>query len=142
MTGPIQMDRQPSTALPGTRVAHVMQAIRDRIAQRSLTPGARLPSIRGFAEAQGVSRSTVVDAYARLVADGTIGSRRGSGFFVSGPLPPLTLAEIGPRLDRAIDPLWVSRQSLEAGEKMLKPGCGWLPSSWMPQDALLKAMRA
>jgi DNA-binding transcriptional MocR family regulator len=136
------MDRQPSAASPGTRVAHVMQAIRDRIAARSLKPGARLPSIRGFAEAQGVSKSTVVDAYDRLVADGTIGSRRGSGFFVSGPLPPLALAEIGPRLDRAIDPLWVSRQSLEAGEKMLKPGCGWLPSSWMPQEALLKAMRA
>ncbi|MGE0240134.1 MAG: PLP-dependent aminotransferase family protein, partial [Parvibaculaceae bacterium] len=78
----------------------------------------------------------------RLVADGTLASRRGSGFFVSGPVPPLTLAEIGPKLDRAIDPLWVSRQSLEAGERMLKPGCGWLPASWLPQEALLRAMRA
>ena len=91
---------------------------------------------------QGVSKSTVVDAYDRLVADGTIASRRGSGFFVAGPMPPLTLAEIGPKLDRAIDPLWVSRQSLEAGDRMLKPGCGWLPASWMPQEALLKAMRS
>jgi hypothetical protein len=54
----------------------------------------------------------------------------------------LALAEIEPKLDRAIDPLWVSRQSLEAGEKMLKPGCGWLPSSWMPHDALRRALRA
>jgi DNA-binding transcriptional MocR family regulator len=136
------MDHPPPIAVPRTRVAQVMQGIRDRIAARNLKPGARLPSIRRLAEAQGVSKSTVVDAYDRLVADGTIGSRRGSGFFVSGPLPPLTLAEIGPRLDRAIDPLWVSRQSLEAGEKMLKPGCGWLPSSWMPQETLVKAMRA
>jgi DNA-binding transcriptional MocR family regulator len=136
------MDHHPSTAGSGTRVEQVMQAIRDRIAARFLKPGAKVPSIRSFAEAQGVSKSTVVNAYDRLVADGTIASRRGSGFFVSGPLPPLTLAEIGPKLDRAIDPLWVSRQSLEAGEKMLKPGCGWLPSSWMPQEALLKAMRA
>lgn len=136
------MDHHPSAAVPLTRVEQVMQAIRDRIAARILKPGARLPSIRGFAMAQGVSKSTVVEAYDRLVADGTIGSRRGAGFFVSGHLPPLALAEIGPKLDRAIDPLWVSRQSLEAGDKVLKPGCGWLPSSWMPQDALRRAMRA
>ncbi|WP_119270333.1 PLP-dependent aminotransferase family protein [Taklimakanibacter deserti] len=136
------MDHHPSAAAPPTRVEQVIQAIRDRIAARILKPGARLPSIRGFAAAQGVSKSTVVEAYDRLVADGTIGSRRGSGFFVAGPLPPLTLAEIGPKLDRAIDPLWVSRQSLEAGDRMLKPGCGWLPSSWMPQEALRRAMRA
>lgn len=124
-----------------TRVDQVIAAIRDRIARRVLTAGARLPSIRAFAESQAVSKSTVVEAYDRLVADGTIGSRRGSGFYVSGPMPPLALAEIGPSLDRAIDPLWVSRQSLEAGDKMLKPGCGWLPTSWMPEDALRRAMR-
>ncbi|MGE0006822.1 MAG: PLP-dependent aminotransferase family protein [Parvibaculaceae bacterium] len=141
MTEPIQMDYRPSSGLPGTRVEQVMQAIRDRIAARLLKPGGRLPSIRSFAQSQGVSKSTVVDAYDRLVADGTIASRRGSGFFVAGAAPPLNLAEIGPKLDRAIDPLWVSRQSLEAGDRMLKPGCGWLPASWLPQEALLKAMR-
>lgn len=135
------MDHHPSADLPITRVEQVMLAIRERIAGRALKPGARLPSIRGFAGTLGVSKSTVVDAYDRLVADGTIGSRRGSGFFVSGPLPPLALAEIGPKLDRALDPLWVSRQSLEAGERMLRPGCGWLPASWMPQEALRRAMR-
>jgi DNA-binding transcriptional MocR family regulator len=136
------MGHPTSTAAPATRVEQVMQAIRDRIASRMLKPGARLPSIRSCAQAQGVSKSTVVDAYDRLVAEGAIASRPGSGFFVSGPLPPLALAEIGPKLDRAIDPLWVSRQSLEAGEKMLRPGCGWLPSSWMPQEALRRALRA
>lgn len=126
---------------PTSRVEQVIQSMRARIAGRVLTPGARLPSIRAAATALGVSKSTVVEAYDRLVADGTIASRPGSGFFVSGPLPPLALAEIGPKLDRAIDPLWVSRQSLEAGDRMLKPGCGWLPASWMPQDALRRAMR-
>ncbi|TMJ44170.1 MAG: PLP-dependent aminotransferase family protein, partial [Alphaproteobacteria bacterium] len=119
-----------------------MESIRQRIASRLLTPGAKLPSIRAFAGALGVAKSTVVEAYDRLIADGTIASRRGSGFYVSGHMPPLALAEIGPRLDRAIDPLWVSRQSLEASEKMLKPGCGWLPASWMPQEALRRALRS
>jgi DNA-binding transcriptional MocR family regulator len=136
------MDHTSPPGAPLTRVAQVMQEIRHRIATRALKPAAKLPSIRSFAEAQGVSKSTVVDAYDRLVADGTIASRRGSGFFVSRPGPSLTLAEIGPKLDRAIDPLWVSRQSLEAGDRMMKPGCGWLPSSWLPQEGLRRAMRA
>ncbi|WP_292201404.1 PLP-dependent aminotransferase family protein, partial [Mesorhizobium sp.] len=40
-----------------------------------------------------------------------------------------------------VDPLWVSRQALEACDDMLKPGCGWLPASWMPQAALRQALR-
>ncbi|BCH01776.1 GntR family transcriptional regulator [Mesorhizobium sp. 131-2-5] len=118
-----------------------MATIRQRIAARSLTPGARLPSIRAFAQSMQVSKSTVVEAYERLVAEGTIRSRRGSGFYAAGSLAPLSLAEIGPRLDRAVDPLWVSRQSLDAGDEVLKPGCGWLPASWMPQAALRRALR-
>jgi DNA-binding transcriptional MocR family regulator len=136
------MDQTVPAAPAPTRVEQVMQAIRERIAGRLLTPGAKLPSIRALAGTLGVAKSTVVEAYDRLVADGTIASRRGAGFYVSGHLPPLALAEIGPRLDRAIDPLWVSRQSLEAGEKMMKPGCGWLPASWMPQEALRRALRS
>ena len=89
-----------------------------------------------------VSKSTVVEAYDRLAAEGIIRSRPGSGFYVAGHSPPLSLAEIGPKLDRAIDPFWVSRQSLEAGDEMLKPGCGWLPPSWMPEEALRRALRA
>lgn len=125
----------------GTLVERVIATIRQRIAARELPPSAKLPSIRGFAESMKVSKSTVVEAYDRLAAEGIIQSRRGSGFYVAGHLQPLSLAEIGPRLDRAIDPLWVSRQSLEADETILKPGCGWLPPSWMPTESLRRAMR-
>lgn len=130
-----------TTPISHTLVETVMATIRQRIAARSLTPGARLPSIRAFAKAMQVSKSTVVEAYERLAAEGAIRSRPGSGFYAAGSLAPLSLAEIGPRLDRAIDPLWVSRQSLEAGGEMLKPGCGWMPASWMPQSALRRALR-
>ncbi|MHC1548838.1 aminotransferase-like domain-containing protein [Phyllobacterium sp. K27] len=125
-----------------TRVEQVMQAIRQRIAARLLLPGARLPSIRSFADTMAVSKSTVVDAYDRLAAEGLIQSRRGSGFYVAGHLAPLTLAKIGPKLDHAIDPLWVSKTSLDASDDMLKPGCGWLPASWMPEDGIRRALRA
>lgn len=134
-------DHTPPRDEDGTLILRVMAAIRQRIARRALAPGARLPSIRSLAAGMGVSKSTVVEAYERLAAEGAIQPRRGSGFYVAGRLPPLSLADIGPRLDRAVDPLWVSRQSLEAGEAVLKPGCGWLPPDWMPEAALRRALR-
>jgi DNA-binding transcriptional MocR family regulator len=139
----VRMDDQTHQAGEnGTRIACVMQAIRQRIAGRTLVQGAKLPSIRGFAQVMQVSKSTVVEAYDRLAAEGVIQSRRGSGFYVAGHLAPLSLVEIGPRLDRAVDPLWVSRQSLAAGAEFLTPGCGWLPPSWMPEAGLRRGLRS
>lgn len=128
--------------MEGSRVEMVMATIRQRIAGRSLTTGARLPSIRKLAATLAVSASTVVEAYERLVAEGAIHSRPGSGFYVASQTAPLSLAEIGPKLDRVVDPFWVSRQSLEAGDTGLKPGCGWLPPSWLPEAGIRKALRA
>jgi DNA-binding transcriptional MocR family regulator len=127
---------------PKSLVEQVMQSIRRRIAARTLAPGAKLPSIRALAGELGVSKSTVVEAYDRLAADSAIRSRRGSGFFVAGHLPPLSLAEIGPKLDRDVDPLWVSRQVLEAGEGVMMPGCGWLPDDWLASEELRRALRS
>ncbi|MFT4013923.1 MAG: PLP-dependent aminotransferase family protein [Paracoccus sp. (in: a-proteobacteria)] len=124
-----------------TLIGGVMGTIRQRIAARNLMPGAKLPSIRAFAKTMQVSTSTVVEAYERMAADGIIRARPGSGFYVCNPLAPLALSEIGPKLDREVDPLWVSRQSLDAGDDMLKPGCGWLPASWMPEGGLRRALR-
>lgn len=125
-----------------TRVGMVMETIRHRIAGRSLTQGARLPSVRALGQTLGVSTSTVVEAYERLVAEGAILSRPGSGFYVASQTAPLALSAVGPRLDRAVDPFWVSRQSLEAESGELKPGCGWLPPSWLPEQSTRKALRS
>lgn len=120
----------------------LMNAIRSRIATRALGPGDRLPSVRAFAETMRASPSTVVEAYDRLTAEGVIRARRGSGFYVTGAnMPPLSIGEMGPRRDRAIDPFWVSRQSLDADATMAKPGCGWLPADWMPDAALRRGLR-
>ncbi|GAA0249744.1 Histidinol-phosphate aminotransferase [Methylorubrum aminovorans] len=124
-----------------SRVETVMRAIEARIEGRALGPGARLPSVRGLAESMQVSKSTVVEAYDRLAARGAILSRPGSGFFVSARPEPLSLAAIGPRLDRAVDPVWITRQSLEARPDSLRPGCGWLPPDWLPEAELRRALR-
>jgi len=124
-----------------TRIHAVMAAIQSRIASRSYLPGTRLPSVRAQAKAMQLSVSTVVEAYERLAAEGIIRSRPGSGFYVSGPVAPLALAQIAPRLDREVDPLWVSRQSLETDATVLKPGCGWLPPSWMYEAGVRRSLR-
>jgi DNA-binding transcriptional MocR family regulator len=125
------------------RTKHAMNVIRSRIAGRALAPGDRLPSIRRFAETMGVSPSTVVEAYDRLAAEGLIRAQRGSGFYVSnGAVPPLKLAQAQTPKARAVDPFWVSRQSLDADAGVLKPGCGWLPADWMPDEALRRAIRS
>ena len=54
------------------------QRIRDRL----LAAGARLPSVRQCAQQQGVSPSTVVGAYDQLLAQGLVEARRNRGFFV------------------------------------------------------------
>lgn len=128
---------QPGQTLVGT----VTAAIAERIAGRQLAPGAKLPSVRAFAETMGVSKSTVVEAYDRLGAEGAIVARRGSGFYVAGKTRPLCLKTVGPQLDRAVDPLWITRQSMQAGPDLLKPGSGWLPASWLPTDAIRRGLR-
>lgn len=125
-----------------SRTGQVMSAIRARVASRAMAAGDRLPSIRGLAATMGVSPSTVVEAYDRLAAEGVIRSRRGSGFYVAAAgAPPMTLAGDVALQDRAVDPFWVSRQSLEADPAALMPGCGWLPAEWMPEAELRRALR-
>ena len=131
-----------SLELSATRTGHVMQIIRDRIARRILTPGARLPSVRAMAEATGFSKSTVVEAYDRLAAGGVIRARPGAGFYVAAPLPPLSLDRIGAEVEREVDPLWMLRQSLAERPDALMPGCGWLPDNWLAGAPIRKALRA
>ncbi len=126
----------------GTRIDAVMTEIQSRIVSRTCLPGTRLPSVRAQARAMQVSVSTVVEAYERLAAAGVIASRPGSGFYVAGPAAPLTLAQLGPKIDREVDPLWISRQSLETDATVLKPGCGWLPAAWLYEAGMRRALRA
>ncbi|ENW07906.1 PLP-dependent aminotransferase family protein [Acinetobacter beijerinckii] len=127
--------------MKATKIDLVMQHINQQINNRSLMPGSRLPSVRALAERLTLSVSTVVEAYERLASQGLIESKTGSGFFVAGPLAPLSMSQFTAKIDRNIDPLWISRQSLEAQPNVLKPGCGWLPDDWMPYENIRKVLR-
>lgn len=124
------------------RVQRVIDDIEARIACRTAPPGSRLPSVRAQAKALAVSASTVVEAYARLVAQGRVVSRPGAGFYVAATaVAPLKLVPQGPPRAPDLDPLWLSRQALEADPALLKPGCGWLPSDWLYQTGVRRALR-
>ena len=58
-------------------------SLRDLMLSGSLAAGERLPATRTLARDLGVSRTTVIDAFERLTAEGLIDSRVGSGTFVS-----------------------------------------------------------
>ena len=58
------------------RTDEIAEAIKLTMVQHSLEPGDRLQSVRRYARTMGVSPSTVVEAYDRLVAEGTIRAKR------------------------------------------------------------------
>ena len=84
---PMLLSRQAGDSL----VLQITRSIQSRIDDKLLRTGSRMPSIRQFAELHGVSRFTVVEAYDRLVAQGFLESRRGSGFYVR-ERAPMTIA--------------------------------------------------
>jgi GntR family transcriptional regulator / MocR family aminotransferase len=61
----------------------VYLAIRSSIVSGTATAGLRLPASRVLAARLGISRTTVVAAYERLLANGYVEGRAGSGTFVS-----------------------------------------------------------
>lgn len=125
-----------------TIVEQVVSAIAENIESQRLPAGRKLPSIRSFAEENGISKSSVVEAYDRLVAHGLLESRHKVGFFVAGHRPLFDLSEPDPAWDREIDPMWMVRQSVEADSHSLKPGCGWLPAEWLGGEGLRRGLRS
>lgn len=124
-----------------TRIEVLMADVKEKIATVIYMPGSRLPSIRSAAKSYGFSPSTIVEAYERLQIDGIIYSRPGAGFYVAEVIAPLSLTESCHNLDRTVDPLWVSRQSLEPSDNVLKPGCGWLPPDWLFEEGIRRGLR-
>ncbi len=88
----IELDR----SLRKTISVQLYMALRDIILSGGLRAGERLPATRTLAKETGVSRTTVIDAIDRLVAEGMLVSRVGAGTFVSGMLEHQNPAPMGP----------------------------------------------
>lgn len=125
---------------PVPLVEQIVVGIRRLAEERALRAGTRLPSIRNFAVQHGVSRFTVVDAYDRLVALGYLASRRGSGFYVASRQPVEMPLASTCRLEKADDVLWLLHNTFQDVPGAVRPGCGWLPSSWMDGNSIQKSL--
>lgn len=123
-----------------TKIDVVISLIKDQIENKTLLQGAKLLSVRQLAHQMQYSLSTVIEAYARLVADGSIEARAGSGYFVCKKVNNLQLIQ-PVQYKREVDPLWISRQSLDASSETIKAGCGWLPTDWMPEQSIRRALK-
>ncbi|MBB2200346.1 PLP-dependent aminotransferase family protein [Gluconacetobacter tumulisoli] len=73
----------------GALEAQIHRTIRDRILGGQFAAGDRLPSSRALAAALGLARSTIVQAYERLRAEGFLEARGGSATRIAAlPSPP------------------------------------------------------
>ena len=116
----------------------------ERIQQRLLAPGARLPSVRDCAQRHGVSPSTVVGAYDLLQARGLVHARPQRGFFVREATSPV--ARQSPPLPRTprpapVDATALIRSMFQAQGGLPAPGMGTLPETWLDADVLQRALR-
>src|SRR5689334_6562706 len=67
-------------------------ALRAAILDQHLRPGVKLPSTREMCSQLSVSRNTVLEAFARLRAEGYVEGRVGSGTYVTQDLPDTLLS--------------------------------------------------
>jgi GntR family transcriptional regulator/MocR family aminotransferase len=78
----IKLDARSDTPLQ----RQLYSALRERILRRTLAPGMRLPATRALAHELGVARTTVVNAYEQLFAEGYLNGKIGAGTYVSTAL--------------------------------------------------------
>jgi DNA-binding transcriptional MocR family regulator len=147
MSVPLEQIPAPHDASALTLVDQLVQWARRRVDERVFRPGMRMPSIRKLALDKGVSRFTVVEAYERLVAQGYLDSRRGSGFYVrerlASPMPGerRSANEAAPA-PSTIDVVWLLRNMLHTSTQPERgPGLGYLPSRWLDGELISGALR-
>ncbi len=86
----------------GPAFRQIYRALRTSIVSGELAAGTRLPPTRTLAEQLALSRTTVLQAYEQLAAEGYIVGRTGSGSYVSAEAKPpakrraAALGSVGP----------------------------------------------
>jgi len=110
--------QREKTGLPRSIADNLARQIKDGLLQA----GAKLPSIREYAEGNGCSKNTVISAFDILTANGLIEPKRGSGFFVSRSVEVQPVGDEPTTLDRAMDVVWLMREQLQNKPEFLNLG--------------------
>lgn len=131
-------DRQHAPSLTDQIVTAIKQAIQSL----RLRPGMAVPSIRQFARTHGVSTFTVSAAYNRLVAQGLLSARPGSGYWVTTVSRGHMEARAPTRwLPPDVGASWLLADVFADHSIPIKSGCGWLPPEWLNETGLRQALR-
>ncbi|MDN5842242.1 MAG: PLP-dependent aminotransferase family protein, partial [Alcaligenaceae bacterium] len=121
-------------------VDQAADALERAIRERTLRPGMTVPSIRQFARDHGLSTFTVLAAYNRLVAQGMLQSRPGSGYRVASTRPMRPAAAPAWTLP-SVGPSWLLSDIFADHSISIKAGCGWLPPDWHNEAGLQQSLR-
>jgi DNA-binding transcriptional MocR family regulator len=131
----------------------------ERINNRLLAPGTRLPSVRQCAVQQGVSPSTVVAAYDQLLAQGLVEAHKNKGFFIrnralaqDGRAQAATnsVASVNANPEPAgrfeaqhvpVNATALIRGMFHRSSDTPQPGMGVFPSDWLETTFLTSAVR-
>ena len=121
----------------------------ERIRNRLLPPGARLPSVRECARQQGVSPHTVVAAYDQLLAQGLVEARRQRGFFVRDSASAERVQQPGGTSSPAAlrpattvaDASSLIRGMFHRQSDKPQPGMGVFPPDWMDSTFMPTSLR-
>ena len=132
-------------AAGATLAEQLAQRFAERIEQRLLSAGARLPSVRECAERHRVSPSTVVGAYDLLQAQGLVEARPQRGFFVRVPAQAAAREAVpraaGVPAAAPVDATALIRSMFQAQGGRPAPGMGTLPEDWLDPALLQRALR-
>ncbi len=122
------------------RAEQIARNIAQQIERGHLAPGMRLGSVRQAAAEFGVSKNTLVEAYDRLVAQGYLEPKRGSGFYVARPRPKASAAIRPAHVSEAIDLVSLLREQLNQ-HYAVRVGDGRPPAAWMEASELGRHLR-
>lgn len=124
-----------------TLVEQVVQAFARAIEQQVLRPGMSVPSVREFAREHELSTFTVASAYNRLVAQGWLAARAGSGYRVVAPPRPAAQGRVADWAPPRLNDDWLLSDIYVDHSIPIKAGCGWLPGEWLNEEGLHQALR-
>jgi len=119
---------------PPMKIDFVINSILMQLRAGTLRPGQRLPSIRDEAQRLGIGKNTVVEAYLRLVGQGILQAKPGSGYYVVRT-PPEAAKERTVPLAAATDRISLLSEQLDR-RLPIRPGDGRPPSEWLETSEL------
>jgi len=114
---PIQLDRTSPAPLQD----QIFEQLRDMIVSGQLKPNSRVIGTRFLAEQSGVSRTTVLLAYERLISEGYLDTRPSVGTFVASEIPDALVATNSSEIEGEVQRQATVRPAIFDGQQAETP---------------------